>query len=263
MNRSNAMSPAPAGTFREKLLRRERLVGTLLSLPSPELAEIAAGAGFDWLFIDMEHGALDAGDVLRLVRAAGGRSACLVRVPENREMWIKKALDTGASGLIIPHVNSAAEAVQASHWAKYPPDGGRSVGFSRANAYGVRFQDNVETANAGTTVVAQVEHIDGVERIDAILGACAVDAVFIGPYDLSASLGKPGRIQDPDVRGAIARVAAACAARGVAVGIFAAGLPAAVKAVEDGYTLICSGIDVGLYAESAAAIVRELKPRNP
>jgi 2-keto-3-deoxy-L-rhamnonate aldolase RhmA len=249
--------------FRDRLRQGDRLIGTLVSLPSPELAEIASAAGFDWLFLDMEHGALEAGDVLRLVQAVRGACACLVRIPENREMWVKKALDTGASGIIVPHVNDAADAAQAVRWSKYPPEGGRSVGFSRANLYGARFQENVETANPETVVVAQVEHIDGVRAIESILGVPGIDAIFIGPYDLSASLDKPGRIQDSDVREAIRSVAAACAARKVPVGIFAVGIPASAKALEEGYTLVCSGIDVGLYSESAAAILRTLKPRNP
>ncbi len=249
--------------FRDRLLAREPLVGTLLSLPSPELAEIASAAGFDWLFLDMEHGALGPGDVLRLVQAAREPCACLVRIPETSETGVKKALDTGAAGIIVPHVNAAAEAARAVHWAKYPPEGGRSVGFSRANGYGVRFQENVETANARTVVVAQVEHIDGVRAIGSILDVAGVDAVFIGPYDLSASLGKPGRLQDADVREAVAAVAAACAARKVPVGIFSGDIAASARALGDGYTLVCSGIDIGLYARSAAEIVRGLRPRNP
>jgi 2-dehydro-3-deoxyglucarate aldolase/4-hydroxy-2-oxoheptanedioate aldolase len=249
--------------FRERLRRGDRLIGTLLSLPSPELAEIAAGAGFDWLFLDMEHGALEARDVLRMVQAASEPCAALVRVPENREMWVKKALDTGAAGIIVPHVNGAGDAALAVHWAKYPPEGGRSVGFSRANRYGARFQENVEGANQGTVVVAQVEHIDGVREIGAILDVSGVDAVFIGPYDLSASLGKPGRIQDDDVRDAIRAVARACAGRKMPVGIFSQGTPGAAKALEEGYTLVCAGIDIGLYSIAAGDIVRGLKPRNP
>ena len=178
-------------------------------------------------------------------------------------MWIKKALDTGAAGIIVPHVNGAEDAARAVHWGKYPPEGGRSVGFSRANRYGARFQENVETANAETVVVAQVEHIDGVRAIESILAVSGVDAVFIGPYDLSASLGKTGRIEDRDVRDAIRTVAAACARAKVPVGIFSAGAAGALKALEDGYTLVCAGIDIGLYAQAAAAIVRALKPRNP
>lgn len=249
--------------FRDRLLRGDRLVGTLLSLPSPELAEIASDAGFDWLFLDMEHGALEARDILRLVQAARAPCAPLVRVPENREMWIKKALDTGAAGIIIPHVNSAEDAAKAVHYGKYPPEGGRSVGFSRSNRYGTRFQESVESSNAETVVIAQVEHIDGVRAIEAILDVSGVDAVFIGPYDLSASLGKPGRIQDLDVREAVRAVAAACARRKVPAGIFALDVPGAVKALEEEYTLVCSGIDVGLFSQAAAAIIRGLKPRNP
>ncbi len=249
--------------FRDRLLRGDRLIGTLLSLPSPELVEIASDAGFDWLFLDMEHGALEARDILRLVQAARGPCAPLVRVPENREMWIKKALDTGAAGIIVPHVNSAEDAARAVHWGKYPPEGGRSVGFSRSNRYGTRFQESVESANAETVVIAQVEHIDGVRAIEAILDVSGVDAVFIGPYDLSASLGKPGRIQDLDVRDAVRAVAAACARRKVPAGIFALDIPGAIKALEEGYGLVCSGIDVGLFSQAAAAIIRGLKPRNP
>jgi 2-dehydro-3-deoxyglucarate aldolase/4-hydroxy-2-oxoheptanedioate aldolase len=249
--------------FRQRLLSGRRLIGTLLSLPAPQLAEIASAAGFDWLFLDMEHGALEPGDVLRLIQATREPCVGLVRVPENREIWIKKALDSGAAGLIVPHINSEVEAAQAVRWAKYPPQGDRSVGFSRANLYGARFQQNVETANAETVVVAQVEHIDGVRAIASIVGVAGIDAVFIGPYDLSASLGKPGRIQDADVREAIAKVASACSSAKVPVGIFSADTSAAAKALEDGYTLVCSGIDVGLYAASAAGILKELKPRNP
>ena len=249
--------------FRNRLLRGERLIGTLLSLPSPELVEIASDAGFDWLFFDMEHGALEARDILRLVRAAREPCAPLVRVPENREMWIKKALDTGAAGIIIPHVNSAEDAARAVHWSKYPPEGGRSVGFSRSNRYGTRFQESVESANAETVVIAQVEHIDGIRAIEAILDVSGVDAVFIGPYDLSASLGKPGRIQDLDVRDAIRAATAACAHRRVPVGIFALDIPGALKAIDEGYSFVCAGIDVGLFSQAAAAIIRGLKPRNP
>lgn len=249
--------------FRRRLRAGDLLVGTLLSLPAPELAEIAAEAGFDWLFLDMEHGGLDAGAVLRLVQAVPEPCACLVRIPENREMWVKKALDTGAAGIIVPHVDSADEAARAVHWAKYPPEGGRSVGFSRANRYGARFQENIESANAATVVVAQVEHIDGVRRIEAILDVAGLDAVFVGPYDLSASLGKPGRIQDDDVRAAIRAVAGACAARRVPAGIFAAALPAAAQAVEAGYTLLCAGIDIGLYGRAAGELARALRPTSP
>ncbi len=252
-----------SASFRDRLRGGEPLLGTLVSLPSPELAEIAAGAGFDWLFLDMEHGALGPGEILRMVQAVREPCACLIRIPENREMWIKKALDTGAAGIIVPHVNGADEAARAVGWAKYPPEGCRSVGFSRDSLYGARFQENVETANARTVVVAQVEHIDGVRAIGSVLEVRGVDAVFIGPYDLSASMGKPGRIQDADVGEAIRTVASACLAARVPVGIFSAAAAGAAQALRSGYTLVCAGIDVGLYSEAARGLIREIKPRNP
>lgn len=252
-----------SASFRERLRRGDRLIGTLLGLPSPELAEIAADAGFDWLFVDMEHGALETRDVMRIVQAVRGPCACLVRVPETTEMWAKRALDTGAAGIIVPHVNGAADAALAVRWGKYPPEGGRSVGFTRSNRYGARFKESVASSNAETAVIAQVEHIDGVRAIEAILAVAGIDAVFIGPFDLSASLGKPGRLDDPEVKAAIGAVAAACVRAAIPVGIFAAGAAGAAQALEDGYTLVCAGVDTGLYAEAAAGLVGRLRPINP
>lgn len=249
-------------SFRDRLLRREPLIGTLVSLSSPELAEIASDAGFDWLFIDMEHGAIGPAEALRLAQAVRPPCAAIIRVPENSETAVKKALDTGAAGLIFPRVNSPEEAARAVHWSKYPPEGGRSVGFSRANQYGLRFQENVERANSETALIAQIEHIDGVRRIDGILGVTGIDAVFIGPYDLSASLGKPGRIQDADVREAVRTVREACASRKIPAGIFAQEVQGARQALEEGYTLVCAGLDIVIFARAASETVRSLKPRT-
>ncbi len=245
--------------FRACLSRGEPLIGTILSLPSPELAEIAADAGFDWLFLDMEHGCLDIKDVQRMVQAVRPPCVPVVRVPSNEEVWIKKALDTGAGGLIIPHVNSGDEAAAAVRRAKYPPEGGRSVGFTRANRFGLRFQDHVGAANQTTAVIAQIEHIDGVRNIQNILDTPGIDSVFIGPYDLSASLGKPGRTQEEDVRETIEAVRRACASRQIPAGIFAPDIPSSEKAIQNGYSLICTGIDIGLYTAAAGGIIAALK----
>jgi len=248
--------------FRTRLAAGEPLIGTLLSLPAPELAEIAAQAGFDWLFLDMEHGNIDPLSMVRMVQAAGDACACVVRVPENSEMWIKKALDSGAAGVIIPRVNTRDEAARVIHWAKFPPEGGRSVGFTRANRYGASFQEHVETANAGIAVIPQVEHIEGVRNIELMISVPGIDAVFIGPYDLSASLGKPGAVQDPEVRQAMAAVHTACVRQRVAIGVFSSDIPGAAKALAEGYTLVCAGIDIALFARAAGEIVRSLKTRN-
>lgn len=234
------------------------LVGTLLSLPSPELAEVAAGAGFDWLFCDMEHGLIGPEDIPNLVRAAAP-CPCLVRIPETAEMWIRKALDAGAAGIIVPHVESPETAEAAVRWAKFPPEGARSVGFSRANLYGRRLHEDLENANDATAVMAQVEHIDGVRQIDAIVAVTGLTGVFVGPYDLSASLNKAGALDDPEVRDAVERVRKACRGRGLPVGIYSADAAGARRALEEGYALVCAGMDAALYSATAAALAASVK----
>jgi 2-keto-3-deoxy-L-rhamnonate aldolase RhmA len=245
-------------SFKTKLAGGARLLGTILTLPTPELAEIAVGAGFDWLFLDMEHGLLDVTAVQRMVQAAGA-CPCLIRVPANEPVWIKKAMDIGAAGLIYPNIKSAEEAERAVSEAKYPPLGIRSIGIGRAHGYGARFAEYVERANSDTTLVAQVEHRDGVRNIEGILGTSGVDAVFVGPFDLSASMGKPGRIGDADVREAIGLVRKAGAARRIPAGIFAPDAEAARAALGEGFSFVCVGMDVTLYSGLASRLVKELK----
>ena len=119
--------------FRSRLLNDELLLGTMLTLPSPEIAELMAMSGFDWLFMDMEHGLLDVVACQRMIQATAGKTACLIRVAENSEKEIKKALDIGAHGIIVPKVNSADEARAVVKYAKYAPQGQRGVGYSRAH----------------------------------------------------------------------------------------------------------------------------------
>lgn len=245
-------------SFKAKLAGGARLVGTILTLPTPELAEIAAGAGFDWLFLDMEHGLLDVAGAQRMAQAAG-TCPCLIRVPVNEPIWIKKAMDIGAAGLIFPNIKSAEEAKRAVAEAKYPPEGVRSVGIGRAHGYGAGFSEYVEKANRDSTLVAQVEHIDGVRNIEAILGTPGINAVFVGPFDLSASMGKPGRTGDADVREAIAAVRKACAARRVPAGIFAPDGEAARAAFDEGFSFVCIGMDVTIYGGAARLLTAQLK----
>jgi len=245
--------------FKARLKNREKLIGTLITLPAPELSEIAAGAGFDWLFLDMEHGQLDAAGVQRIAQALGDLCPCLVRLPANDEMWVKKILDIGVAGLIFPHLNTAEEAEALVHWCRYAPQGTRSVGISRAHGYGRRFDEYLSKANADTTLVAQIEHIDAVRNIDWILEVPGIDAAFIGPYDLSASMGKPGRVADPDVREAVALVRNACAKRNLPAGIFARDADTASRALSEGFTFVAAGMDVTLYSGAAASVVDKLR----
>ena len=246
--------------FREQLKNGEPLLGTLLSLPSPDAAEICAAAGFDWLFIDMEHGTLDFAAVQQMIQAAGQNCPCIVRVPSNEAIWVGKALDTGAAGVIFPHINNADDARSAVLAGKYPPEGIRSIGVARAQGFGSRLQECVDNANRETILIAQAEHAEAVRNIESILAVPGVDAVLVGPYDLSASLKKPGRVTDPEVTEAIVRVREACAARGIPTGIFARDVEAASQAFAAGFSLVCVATDSLLLFQAARAVVARAKP---
>ena len=206
--------------FTERLRRNEVLLGTMLTLPSPEVAEIIAACGYDWLFLDGEHGNLSTLEWQRMLQAIGGRSAAIIRVAAKTERDIKKVLDIGADGIIAPQVNSADEARHVVACCKYPPRGIRGVGLARAQGYGRDFAEYMESANDRIAVVIQAEHVDAVENIDEIVEVEGIDSVFIGPYDLSASMGRMGEVDHPDVVAAIEKVGDACKGKGIALGYF-------------------------------------------
>lgn len=245
--------------FKQQLLDREKLVGTLLTLPTPELAEIAADAGFDWLFLDMEHGLLDGLAVQRIAQAVGERCPCVVRIPANEEVWIKKALDAGVAGLIFPHLNTRAEAERVVRMSLFSPEGERSISLARASRFGCKLEEYLVEANRSTSFIAQIEHIEAVRNIDDIIAVPGIDAVLVGPYDLSASLKKPGQVADVEVQAAVKQVFKACEARSVPAGIFAGDTAAAERAFRAGYSFVCVATDITLFSRAAAQTVRDLK----
>ena len=246
--------------FRARLLAGELLIGPVVTLPAPEVTEILAGNGFDWLFIDAEHSPMGMRDAQALLQAAGPGCPCLVRVPAGEEVWIKKALDIGAAGLIIPQVHSAEQAERVVNLCKYPPRGSRGVGVARAQGYGSRFAGYVATANEQLAVILQAESAEAVRNIGAIAGVPGIDAVLVGPYDLSASLGKPGEFSDPDVRGAITRVTETCLNAGVRLGTFGADASAVRPFIDQGYTLIAAGMDTLFLSGAANDLLSTLAP---
>jgi len=189
--------------FTQRLRGNELLLGTMLTLPSPEVAEMIAVCGYDWLFMDGEHGNLSTLDWQRMLQAVAGRSAAIIRVAAKTESDIKKVLDIGADGIIAPQVNSADEACHVVACCKYPPRGIRGVGLARAQGYGRNFAEYMDSANDRIAVIIQAEHIDAVNNIDDIVKVDGIDAVFIGPYDLSASMGRMGEVDHPEVVEAI------------------------------------------------------------
>ncbi len=247
-----------SATFRQRLKNREVLIGTLVTLGIPEIAEVLSSAGFDWLFLDGEHSPLDTLALQHLVMGAGARP-CLVRLATGSELEVKKALDIGAAGIIAPQVNSAEQAAQVVRWAKYSPLGTRGVGAARAHGYGFAFNEYLATANNHTVVVVQAEHKDAVSNIEAIVQVAGVDAVLVGPNDLSASLGHLGDPAHPDVVAAIDRVTEVCRRTGMPLGIFGMN-PAAVKPyLERGYTLIVCSVDTVLLGTAARELLNHIK----
>ena len=245
--------------FLSRLRNREILFGTIVTLPTPSTAEILADLGFDWLFIDGEHGPLETCEMLAILQAVGDRVPCIVRVPQAQEVAIKKVLDLGAAGIIVPQVNSAEDAASVVGFARYAPLGSRGVGLARAHGYGMRFQEYMETANDQIAVVVQAEHVQAVENIDAIVKVPGIDAVLVGPYDLSASLGKMGLIDDPVVTGAIDRITDACRGAGVPLGYFGVNAASVQPYMERGYTLIVAGVDTLLLGTAAKSLLAELR----
>jgi len=248
-----------AHEFRARLKAGDKLLGTMVTLASAASAEVLASLGFDWLFIDGEHGPIEARELNEILQAVSHKTACIVRVPEAAEVPVKRALDLGAHGIIVPQVNTAEQAANVVRWARYAPEGARGVGLARAQGYGQRFREYLASANNEIAVIVQAEHAHAVENIEAIVKVPGIDAVLLGPYDLSASLGKMGQIDDPKVVAAIRRVTDVCRAAGMPLGYFGVTAAAVQPYVAQGYTLIVAGVDTLYLAGGAKALLNELR----
>ena len=245
--------------FRSRLQRGDRLLGTMATLACPSSAEVLSRIGFDWLFVDGEHGPLETPDLLGILQAVGDRTACLVRVPEGSEVAIKKVLDLGADGIIVPQVNTAEQAADVVRFARYAPLGARGVGLARAHGYGLSFQDYMDTANDRVSVVVQAEHARAVENIEDIVKVPGIDAVLLGPYDLSASLGHTGKLDHPSVVAAIDRLTKVCQKARIPLGYFGVTASAVKPFIDRGYTLIVAGVDTLLLGTAAKRMLEELQ----
>jgi len=246
--------------FTKRLRNNELLLGTMLTIPAPEVAEMIAKCGFDWLFMDGEHSPLSILDWQRMLQAVAGRSAGVIRVAAKTEKEIKKVLDIGADGIIAPQVNTADEARRIVEWCRYPPQGVRGVGLARAQGYGLDFASYVESANERVAVIIQAEHIEAVDNIEEIAKVEGIDAVFIGPYDLSASMNKMGEIDHPEVVAAIDKVTRACQHNNIALGYFGVTAESVQPYIDQGYRLICAGVDAGFITQGSLDVLQKLKP---
>lgn len=187
--------------FKAHIKNRKLLLGSWLQFPDVFAAEIMAKAGFDWLAIDMEHGLIGMESVFRLIQIIDLSGVVpLVRLNTNDASTIRRVMDAGSRGVIVPMVNSADDAQRAVRAVKYPPEGSRSFGLGRAHDYGRNFKKYTGSANDDSIVIIQIEHINAVQNIGSILDIDGIDGVFVGPYDLSGSMGIPGEFENKDYK---------------------------------------------------------------
>jgi 2-keto-3-deoxy-L-rhamnonate aldolase RhmA len=244
---------------KEKLKNGQASIGGWIQIGHPAVAEIMSQAGFDWLAIDNEHGIIDLGNGMNIFNGMRGTDVLpMVRVHENNEIIIRQWCDAGARGIIVPMVNTPEQAHAAVAAAKYPPLGKRGFGYCRANNYGRFFDDHAKCHNEDVLVTVQIEHIEAIRNIDSILAVEGVDAAFIGPYDLSGSMGLTGQIYHPDVIAACNQMLAACKKHGKAAGIHVVPVdPDRIqKFVSEGFTFIAAGIDTVFLRYASETILK-------
>jgi len=237
-------------------------VGSWMSLGHESIAEIMAAAGFDWIVIDLEHSVIDIGKVHSLILAIESHGCVpLVRLTGNSPDLVKRVMDAGAYGVIVPMVNSVADAIQAVRSIKYPPSGRRGVGLARAHAYGPGFEDYVKIANDQSILIIQIEHMEGVNNIESILSVEGIDGLIIGPYDLSGSLGLPGELNHSKVEEAKKRILDTARAKNIAAGIHIVypSIDDFRRCLKEGYRFIAFGADILFLGESCRASVADIR----
>jgi 4-hydroxy-2-oxoheptanedioate aldolase len=249
---------APGGELRAKLRRGEVTLGVWCGIPSSFLVELVSAMDFDWICIDTQHGLVGYSDMVSMLQAAfAHKMPALVRVAANRPELIMGALDAGAIGVVVPLVNSVEEARRAAEACRYPPLGNRSWGPARAALQ--RSSYTPEEVNEATVCVVMIENPPAVRAAKEILAVPGVDAVYIGPWDLSLSThGKtpePGGSEE-DSR-AIESVRSAAVSNGVAPGIACGGLPHVRRWVTAGFKLIAINSDVGIVVDATSRLLRE------
>jgi 2-keto-3-deoxy-L-rhamnonate aldolase RhmA len=236
-------------------------IGAAMILPSPPAAEILAQAGFDWLMIDLEHTALNLETVHRMIQATQGTETVpIVRIAWNLHWLAKPVLDMGVMGVIMPQVSSKQEAVDAVQALRYPPEGVRGMGPGfAALRWGLSIPEYLKIANNEIMAILLIEHIEAVNRIDEILTVPGIDLIFVGPGDLSASMGLLGQATHTRVEEAIQKVLAATKKAKVPAGITAFTPDDANRRIQQGFQFIFVGSDTGFLTAGAKGILGQIK----
>jgi 4-hydroxy-2-oxoheptanedioate aldolase len=226
-------------------------------MPSVQTTQVLAHAGFDWLFMDMEHGPIDIASLHAMITATGGtRAAPIVRVPWNEHWLVKPVLDAGAMGIVFPMIHSAAEAEAAARSVRYPPAGDRGFGpFYAPLRFGTSMMEYADPADREILCILLIEHRDAIEDIDAIVAVEGVDACFIAPFDLAMSYGHRDSADHPEVQEGVARAERAILDAGRHLGGLALDNALANDMIARGYRLIVTGFDTLLLQRASADIL--------
>ena len=246
-----------------KLKSGALMVGTMISeIRNPNLAYMLAQCGFDFFIIDNEHGSYSPETISNIIAAARGAGVLtIVRIPEIRRETILKPLDCGAAGLLIPQVNTAHQAKEIMMHAKYPPLGNRGVALSRAHSLYARPKADqyLVQANEATFIAVQAESPEAIQNLESIATTPGIDAIFVGPADLSVSLGIPGQVTHPDEIQAINTVVEVCQKHGITPGIHMSNLEMLSAWIEKGMRFVTFSSDVDMLARGATDSVIQLK----
>ena len=239
-------------------------LGTWIQIPHPSIVEIIANSAndnLDWICIDMEHGSIGVESMTDLIRTISGCGLTpFVRIPKNDYVWIHRVLDAGARGLFIPMIKNRIEAEEAVSEVLYPPEGKRSFGYSRANLYGENFIRAVHDANDEISIVLQIEDKEAINHLNDILNVKNFDGTFIGPYDLSGSIGKPGDFKNAEYKLALSHYMDRSKVYDISMGIHIVRptREKIKKAVNDGYKIIAIGTDAVFLEEKCNEVLGEI-----
>lgn len=247
--------------FKEKLRQKKYLSGMFLLCPAPELMEILGHAGFDYGVVDLEHGSYDTGAAINMVRAASSSDISpLVRVASNDQVQISKALDMGSEGIIVPGIATKEDAEKAVRYAKFSPMGERGFNpFVRANIYGAVDGANfVQIANEKTSIILLVEGAEGVRNFKDIVQVSGVDSIFIGPYDLSQSLGVPGQINHSKVLDEVDKMVKMANEYGISIGMFFASSRGLDEWKKKGIKMFALSIDTKVFYDACCKLKDDL-----
>ena len=252
-------------SLKNKLKSNALTLGSWITLGHPSIAEILALAGYDWLVVDLEHTTISieqAGELIRVIDLCG--VAPLVRLTSNHPDQIKRIMDAGAHGIVVPMVNSVEDAARAVAATRYAPQGIRGVGLARAQKFGTGFSDYLQWQKDGPVVIVQIEHKDALNHLEEIFSVPGVDGFIVGPYDLSCSMGIPGEFDRPEFKAAMNQI--------LTTGLrmsFPAGLHIVEpdtdrlkKAIREGYQFIAYSVDMRMLdvsARTGVQIVKEVK----